>query len=275
MPNPAEIFPDPSLRERLQKLGIPPQHHSMQALTDMMPTEFQGELFDNSPADTLADMLIYLIGKGIIQPPMSVTEAMESFASGAHVCQFYSSKEDLAALLAPYFKSGLERNELCLYIAADHFTGEDARRAFEQSIPGFREFLAAGRFQITDYKAFYLAETGRLRPPDEIVADVISAERESLKKGFSGMRGAGDMSWVQKADWNRFVEYETKLNAALPNTRVIGLCAYCIDVCGVEEMSDAAHSHLHVGSKRNEWYHKIKKTPFIEALLSQLKRRAA
>jgi hypothetical protein len=33
---------------------------------------------------------------------------------GTHICQFYDSKEDLADILIPYFKLGLENNEFCL-----------------------------------------------------------------------------------------------------------------------------------------------------------------
>jgi hypothetical protein len=37
-------------------------------------------------------------------------------------------------------------------------------------------------------------------------------------------------------------------------------------------MTSAAKSHPHVISNKNEWCHKIGKTPYAEAFLSQLKR---
>jgi hypothetical protein len=33
---------------------------------------------------------------------------------GTHFCQFYQTKEDLMDIFIPYFKAGLENNELCI-----------------------------------------------------------------------------------------------------------------------------------------------------------------
>ncbi len=33
---------------------------------------------------------------------------------GTHFCLFYQTKEDLAEVLVPYFKAGLENNEFCI-----------------------------------------------------------------------------------------------------------------------------------------------------------------
>ena len=35
---------------------------------------------------------------------------------GMHICLFYETEQDLFDVLAPYFKAGLENNELCMCI---------------------------------------------------------------------------------------------------------------------------------------------------------------
>lgn len=35
---------------------------------------------------------------------------------GTHFCHFYETREDLLDTLIPYFKTGLENNEFCLWV---------------------------------------------------------------------------------------------------------------------------------------------------------------
>jgi len=50
-----------------------------------------------------------------------------ALAWGTHVCQFYDGREDLADYLVPYFKTGLEHDEYCLWVTADPLSVEDAQ----------------------------------------------------------------------------------------------------------------------------------------------------
>jgi hypothetical protein len=48
---------------------------------------------------------------------------------GIHFCQFYRTKEDLADVLAPYYKAGLDNNESCLWITSYPLEVEEAKEA--------------------------------------------------------------------------------------------------------------------------------------------------
>ncbi len=50
---------------------------------------------------------------------------------GTHFCLFYQTKEDLIDILVPYFKAGLENNELCVWITSEPLNVEDAKTALE------------------------------------------------------------------------------------------------------------------------------------------------
>jgi len=38
---------------------------------------------------------------------------------GTHICQWYETKRDLLDVMVPYFKAGLENNELCVWITSE------------------------------------------------------------------------------------------------------------------------------------------------------------
>ncbi|MFY9618835.1 MAG: MEDS domain-containing protein [Pyrinomonadaceae bacterium] len=56
---------------------------------------------------------------------------------GTHFCHFYETKQDLLDTLVPYFKTGLENNECCLWVVSDTdlITVEEAKRALAQVVP--------------------------------------------------------------------------------------------------------------------------------------------
>ena len=54
---------------------------------------------------------------------------------GTHFCHFYETKEDLADLLVPYFKAGLENNEFCMWITSDPLGVAEAKRALRKALP--------------------------------------------------------------------------------------------------------------------------------------------
>ena len=51
---------------------------------------------------------------------------------GTHFCQFYATKDDLKDVLVPYFKAGLEADELCMWVTSPPLdVGEAWERARE------------------------------------------------------------------------------------------------------------------------------------------------
>ena len=56
---------------------------------------------------------------------------------GTHFCQFYQTKEDLMEILVPYFKSGLENNELCVWVISQPLEVGKAKEALRGVIPDF------------------------------------------------------------------------------------------------------------------------------------------
>src|SRR5262245_45091542 len=75
---------------------------------------------------------------------------------GGHFCLFYETKEDLLDTLISFCKSGLEREEYCLWIVAEPLTIEEAREALRDTVPGLDRYLADSRLEIVSARDLFL-----------------------------------------------------------------------------------------------------------------------
>jgi hypothetical protein len=62
-------FPREELRDRLAALGIPRERHRLDELVRMLPARLDGRPYDDFDADSVAEVLAYLVGKGVLEPP--------------------------------------------------------------------------------------------------------------------------------------------------------------------------------------------------------------
>ena len=161
----------------------------------------------------------------------------------AHLCQFYQTKQDIADILVPYFKAGLENNELCLWVTAEPFDSADAFETLKLALPDFQRYLASGQMQIVPYTECYSGDTSAgPRGVFEILTNAATA------KGFKGIRVADQAAWL--AEENR------SLAAGQPelghdSCPVMTLCVYPLSGCGTAEVVDAIRSHQITLIKQN------------------------
>ena len=125
--------PNASLRQKLLVAGIPESEQTLDALMTRMP-DLDSPLLQGLSADMMAELLLYLISKGVVTLPKASDKALLDLPWGSHVCQFYDSKQDQLDMLVPYFKQGLERNEACAWLVGD-LTVEEARDALAAAVP--------------------------------------------------------------------------------------------------------------------------------------------
>jgi MEDS: MEthanogen/methylotroph, DcmR Sensory domain len=107
---------------------------------------------------------------------------------GMHLCLFHETKEDLLDTLVPYFKTGLESNEFCVWAVSEPLTQDEARLALSQGIPAFDQYLAAGSIEILRGHEWYLKD-GR-GEPKSITAGWHEASRRigARPRGNEGQR---------------------------------------------------------------------------------------
>jgi PAS domain S-box-containing protein len=160
---------------------------------------------------------------------------------GTHFCQFYQSRDDLVDILVPYFRSGLEENELCMWVTSDPLNVDEARAALASRVPDLDAFEDRGQIEILDYSRWYT-------PSGSFDADLVLAgwarkEVEAMERGFAGLRLTGNTFWLEKRDWKAFSDYEAAIDGVIGDRRMLALCTYSTERCGAFEVIDVVSNH--------------------------------
>lgn len=174
---------------------------------------------------------------------------------GTHFCQFYQTKKDLTDILIPYFKSGLENNEFCVWITSQPLEVEEAKEAMQKAVPEINIYLEKGQIEIIPYTQGYIKEGGF--DPERVVNDWIEKINQALERGYDGLRAAGDNRWLEKEGWNGFIDYENKVDAIIDKRRVIALCPYYLETCSTAQIIDVVSNHQFALIKKDGKWERI------------------
>jgi PAS domain S-box-containing protein len=160
---------------------------------------------------------------------------------GTHFCLFYKTKEDLLDILVPYFKAGLENNELCIWVTAGPLSTQDAKGAMRKALPNLAQHLRRGQIQIIPHTEWYLKDgTFNLQT---VLNGWIEKLNQALARGYDGVRVTGDTAWLDKKNWRDFTQYEEKVNKVIDKYRMLAICSYCINKCRASEVLDVTNTH--------------------------------
>jgi PAS domain S-box-containing protein len=192
---------------------------------------------------------------------------------GTHFCHFYETKEDLLDILIPFFKTGLENNEFCVWVVSNPLGIEEARNALRQAVPEADLYLARGHIEIV-LPSFFLSSHQQTSPASriEIIPDtewylesgafvaerVINGWNEklavALEKGYAGLRANGSGAWLTEENRKDFNQYEKTVDEQLTGKRMIVLCSYPVSKSNGAEIFDVVNTHqLAVLRRRGNW----------------------
>ena len=78
---------------------------------------------------------------------------------GAHFCYFYETKQDLLDILIPYFKTGLENKEFCLWVISNSelLTVEEATSALRNALPDLDRYVAERSIEVVGHEEWFLS----------------------------------------------------------------------------------------------------------------------
>jgi len=264
-------YPTESLRKKLVVAGIPESEHSVVSLAAKMPTDSNAKLFQDFSPDMMAELLLYFIAKGLVTLPIASDKVLLDMPWGSHVCQFYNCKEDQLKMLVPYFKQGLEKNEACAWLVGD-LTIEEARNALAAVVPDLERYMAKGQMQIRHYTELYTNANGTVKPPGQLSDQFAEMGSTVRAKGFAGLRASGSVSWIDNEEsMSRFMDYETKVNCAIQNSKIMAVCTYPAQAAAFGRCRELIHNHGKIFVKRGEWVHdKSRDAEKIEAVFTSL-----
>ncbi len=171
---------------------------------------------------------------------------------GTHFCQFYQEKQDLIDILIPYFKSGLENNEFCMWVTSEPLRAQEAQDALMKEIPNLEDYIHKGQIEILDYGQWYTA--GGCFESDRVLQGWVGKLDAAVKRGWDGLRLTGNTFWLEKSDWQDFTDYEATVDGVIGRYRMLAICTYSLAKCGAAEIMDVVANHAFALIKRaDQW----------------------
>jgi PAS domain S-box-containing protein/putative nucleotidyltransferase with HDIG domain len=172
--------------------------------------------------------------------------------SSKHICLLFNSKEDLADILVPYFKSGLENNEFCIWVIADPLNVEGAKESLRKNIKNFQSYIKERQIEIIDGHK-WLGKAGKFNT--EMVLEQLGKKAEqALRKGFDRLRLAGNFFWNEQADWKDISQYESLASHFIDHNPITAVCSYPLDKLKASQVIDVVGSHdCALIKMKNKW----------------------
>lgn len=159
---------------------------------------------------------------------------------GVHMCHFYSTRDELAAVLVPYFAAGLRCKERCIWVCAEPLPAVEARAELARAGVDVDAAIASGALVLRDFSDWY-AEAEELKGID-VVKLWLGAEERALAEGYNGLRITGNVTFLRRPeDWETFMAYEKAVDEAFRARRIVTLCTYRRE--GAVDMFDVIHRH--------------------------------
>jgi len=194
-------------------------------------------------------------------------DVIGSIPWGTHFCHFYQSKEDLLSMQVPFFKTGLENNEYCVWITSRHTTIEDAIIALKDEMPGIDQYFERGSIEILTSPDWFMLN-GQFAL-DNAIQFIYNRLDMAIEHGFVGLRINGDDTWRDHKLWQDFMEFERALTPAIADKRLIVSCSWQLTKCSATDVLDVGLLHESVVSKRKDKW-EILETPQLIETKAQL-----
>ena len=160
---------------------------------------------------------------------------------GSHFCNFYHSEIDLAECAVPFFKAGLDNNEMGFWITSDPLDARDAKRLLGKLQPDLADREASGQITIVNFADWYLSPTGSVTA--EALRESLERLTAAQQRGLAGVRMSGNSFWLERKYWSLFGEYEQKLQEVVRTSKIVVLCSYSLHRCSARDRVEILQHH--------------------------------
>ena len=146
-------------------------------------------------------------------------------------------------------------------------TSVSSTRVKRKAVKNLDKYVEKGQIEILDYSEWY-TKSGEF-DADRVLQDWVDKEKSALGKGFDGLRLTGNTSWLERRDWDAFVEYENKIDNVIDSYRMLAVCTYALEKCSSSDILDVVTSHrFSLVRKEGRW--QVIKTAEQERLQTEL-----
>jgi excisionase family DNA binding protein len=177
---------------------------------------------------------------------------------GTHVCQLYHTKQDLIDVLVPYFKAGLENNELCMWITSEPLKVHEATAALSEAVEDLDNYIKKDHIKILDQRDWY-TRAGKF-DAGAVLQSWLKKESLALGKGFNGLRVCAHTFDLHRLEWHNLISYESVADSIIRRHKIIAICAYSLDQCAVPELVDIVSNHRFILLRREAKWELIDNT---------------
>ncbi len=190
---------------------------------------------------------------------------------GTHFCYFYETRQDLIDVLIPYFKTGLENTEFCLWVISDSelLTVEEATSALRNALPDLDRYVAERSIEVVGHEDWFLS--GNTFDLYRVADRFKKKLNEALARGYAGMRVNGSPAWLSKAGPKELRKFEAELDKLFPHERTIASCSYPLATIGADAIFDVVRTHqFAIARRQGEW--EVVETPELIQAKAEIKR---
>jgi PAS domain S-box-containing protein len=190
---------------------------------------------------------------------------------GTHFCSFYETKQDLLDILIPYFKSGLENKEFCLWVISNSelLTVEEAMSALRNALPDLDRYVEERSIEVFGHEDWFLR--GKTFDSHTVANRFRKKLNEALARGYAGMRVNGSPAWLHDAGPQELRKFEAELDKLFPNERTIASCTYPLASIGGEDIFDVVRTHqFAIARRQGEW--EVLETPELIQAQAEIRR---
>jgi hypothetical protein len=155
---------------------------------------------------------------------VSLGFSSEKFTEGHHIVYIYNDDIERKRTMAKYFQQGLLDDEKVLYLVDDISPSE---MKVELQNLGVDVDQKQNDFDITE--GHYTHCPNHYFAPDFMLGVVADYYDDAIRDGYTGARGAGEMSWALvegRANIPELIKYEARLNAILKKHPLTTVCQY-------------------------------------------------
>jgi hypothetical protein len=166
----------------------------------------------------------------------------ENLDEGMHICTFFRTSAEKYHVLMPFIREGMEQGDRAFHIVNPSLRSEHTQRIAEAGIDAARAEVE-GQLEIIGWEEAY--RRGGSFNMSAMLSLLPVILNDGRTRGFPVTRFIADMAWAlnDTGALDRLLEYECRLNLALPKAGDIVICAYDLDKFGASIVIDALRTH--------------------------------
>lgn len=165
---------------------------------------------------------------------------------GTHIACLHSQKNEYYDVVIPYIKTGLQKNEKCLWIYGKDTCRDEIRSILSSGNIDADRYIGCGQLMLVSCRQWYCEiDESKIGEKWKIVLS------EALDEGYDGLRAVADIGWLPNEGIDVFCSFKTNIGTKFSYVPGIAIFLYNISGRDAYEISKVINSHSYVITRHN------------------------